>query len=102
MAVKKITKINFDQEVLNNNKPILLDFWASWCGPCQMLAPIIEEIADEREDITVGKINIDDEHELAAIFRVESIPTLIVMENGKPKAQSVGYVEKEAVLNLLK
>ncbi len=102
MAVKTITLKNFEQEVLHSSKPILLDFWATWCGPCQMMSPVVDEVSNQRDDIAVGKINVDEEPELANAFQIVSIPTLIVMENGKPKAQSVGFVEKEAVLNLLK
>ena len=100
--VIKITKNNLHDEVIESEKPVLLDFWATWCGPCQMLAPVVEEVAAERPDITVGKINIDEEPELATVFRIDSIPTLILMDHGEAKAQSIGYVEKAAVLNLLK
>lgn len=102
MAVKTITKENFEAEVMQSSKPILLDFWATWCGPCQMLSPIVDEVAGERTDIAVGKINVDEQPELASVFQVASIPTLILMENGAPKTQSVGYIEKDEVLKLLK
>ena len=100
--VIKITKNNFHDEVIESEKPVLLDFWATWCGPCQMLAPVVGEVAAERPEITVGKVNVDEEPELATVFRIDSIPTLILMDHGEAKAQSIGYVEKAAVLNLLK
>ena len=96
-----ITKANFEQEVLKSDRPVLLDFWASWCGPCRMVAPTLDEIAAERQDIKVGKINVDDEPELTAQFRVMSIPTLVVMENGEVKNKAVGVRPKEEILELL-
>lgn len=102
MAVVTITKENFESEVLHSTKPVLLDFWATWCGPCQMLAPVVEEVAAERSDITVGKINVDEEPELATVFQISSIPTLILMDQGEVKTHSIGYVEKATVLNMLK
>lgn len=101
MSVKKITADNFQKSVLESPVPVLLDFWATWCGPCRMLSPIIEEIAAEREDIIVAKINVDDEMELAKSFRIVSIPTVIVMKNGEKVATSVGYKPKEDILKLL-
>lgn len=101
MAVIDITKENFQKEVLDSDKPVLLDFWASWCGPCRMLAPIIHEIADERSDIKVGKINVDEESELAASFEVMSIPTLVVIKDGKIYNRSLGMMPKASVLALL-
>lgn len=101
MSVLTVTHDNFDQEVLKADKKVLLDFWASWCGPCRMVSPIVDEIADERDDIRVGKINVDDEPELAAAFGISSIPTLIVMENGKPVRQSVGAIPKASILEML-
>ena len=83
MSVMTITNSNFDAEVLKESKPVLLDFWASWCGPCRMVSPIIDEIASERADLKVGKVNVDEQPELAAKFGVMSIPTLIVMKDGK-------------------
>ena len=83
MSVLKITAANFEELVLKSEKPVLLDFWAPWCGPCRMVGPIVEEIAAERSDIAVGKINVDEEMELAGAFRVASIPTLVVMKGGK-------------------
>ena len=96
-----ITKATFEQEVIKSDRPVLLDFWAPWCGPCRMVAPTLEEIAEERADIKVGKINVDEEPELAARFRVMSIPTLIVMEKGEVKNKAVGVRPKEDILELL-
>ena len=101
MAVITITKENFEQEVLRSDKPVLLDFWASWCGPCRMLSPIVDEVAEERTDGKVGKVNVDQQPELAGEFGVMSIPTLLVFENGKLVRQAVGARPKAAVLDLL-
>ena len=101
MSVLHITKDNFEELVLNAPNKVLLDFWASWCGPCQMVAPIVEEIAQENESITVGKINVDEEMALASQFGIVSIPTLIVMENGKAIAKAVGYRPKADLLKLI-
>lgn len=101
MAVIQITKDNFQSEVVNSAKPVLLDFWATWCGPCQMVSPIVDEIAEERADIKVGKINVDEQPELAAAFHVMSIPTLIVMKNGQVVNQAVGARPKAQILALL-
>ena len=101
MSYINITVENFQEEVLNSEKPVLIDFWAGWCGPCRMIAPIVEEIAQERSDIKVGKINVDDEPALAAQFGVMSIPTLVVMKDGKLVNQAVGVRPKEQILQLL-
>lgn len=96
-----ITKENFESEVINSAAPVLIDLWASWCGPCMMLAPIIEEISDEYEGkIKVGKINVDEEPELAAAFGVSSIPYVVVLNNGKIVASSVGYKDKDDIVSL--
>ena len=101
MSVVHITKDNFDALVKNSAKPVLLDFWATWCGPCRMIAPMVEEIANQREDILVGKIDVDAEMELAVSFGIVSIPTLVVMKNGKVTAQAVGYMPKADIEKLL-
>lgn len=101
MSTLKITKENFEKEVLNSDKPVLLDFWASWCTPCKMVSPIIEEIAGEVTNAKVGKINIDEQPELAQAFNVMSIPTLAVMKNGKVINSIVGARPKSAILKLL-
>ena len=101
MAYITITKDNFTDEVLNSKKTVLLDFWATWCGPCRMIAPIVEEIAEENDDIVVGKINVDDERELSKQFGIMSIPTLIVMKNGEVTNKGIGYMEKDRILALL-
>ena len=101
MAVVTITKENFEQEVLQNAKPVLLDFWASWCGPCRMLSPVVDEVAEERTDVKVGKVNVDEQPELAGEFGVMSIPTLLVFEQGKLVRQAVGARPKASVLELL-
>ena len=102
MSVLHITKENFEQEVLKSDKPVLLDFWASWCGPCRMLAPILDELAAENPDIKVGKINTDEQMELAAQFNVMSIPALFVVKNGEVTNRSVGVQPKENLLAMLK
>ena len=101
MAVVTITKENFEQEVLQSTKPVLLDFWASWCGPCCILRPIVDEVAEERGDVKVGKVNVDEQPELAGEFGVMSIPTLLVFEQGKLVRQAVGARPKAGVLELL-
>ena len=101
MAVINITKDNFEEKVLNAEGKVLLDFWATWCGPCRMIAPILEEIASQREDVIIGKINVDEEMALAMEFKIVSIPTLILMEGGRVKAKTVGYCPKEEILAFL-
>lgn len=101
MAVMTITKENFQKEVLESNVPVLVDFWASWCGPCRMLSPVVDQIAEERTDIKVGKINVDEQAQLAMEFGVMSIPTLLVFKNGKVAKSSVGVVPKDAILKML-
>lgn len=102
MSAIKITAENYENEVLNSDKPVLLDFWAAWCGPCKMVSPLIDEIALENADIKVGKINVDEQPELAAKFGVMSIPTLVVMENGKEVNRSIGAMPKANILKLVK
>lgn len=101
MAVITITKENFDAEVLHSDKTVLLDFWASWCDPCRMLSPVVDEVAEERPDVKVGKVNVDEQPELAGQFGVMSIPTLLVFKNGKLVNQTVGARPKSGVLALL-
>ena len=101
MSAINITKNNFQSEVLNSEKPVLLDFWASWCGPCRRVSPIVDEIADERGDLKVGKINVDEQPELASQFQIMSIPTLIVIKNGEITNRSVGVRPKQQILSML-
>ncbi|MGI5978090.1 MAG: thioredoxin [Oscillospiraceae bacterium] len=101
MAITTLTSANFEAEAVNSDKPVLIDFWASWCGPCRMLSPVVDEIADERSDIKVCKVNVDEEPELASKYGVMSIPTLIVLVGGQVRNQSVGVVPKEKILELL-
>ena len=101
MSVITLTKENFEQEVLRSDKPVLVDFWASWCGPCRMVSPIVDEIAEERSDIKVGKVNVDEQQMLAAQFSVVSIPTLLVFKNGQVVNQAVGARPKQQILALL-
>ena len=101
MSVLHINEENFEQLVLRAEKPVLLDFWATWCGPCRMVAPIVEEIAAQRDDILVGKIDVDEESALAARFGIVSIPTLIVMRGGEVAATAVGYRPKDDILKIL-
>lgn len=101
MAEIKITGANFETEVLKADKPVLIDFWATWCGPCRMLSPVIEEIAEEYDGkIIVGKVNVDEEPELAQAFKVVSIPTIVVMKDGKIVNQSVGFQPKASIVKL--
>ena len=103
MAEIKLTKANFEQEVVNSDIPVLVDFWAAWCGPCKMIAPFVTEIADENEGkIKIGKINVDEEPELAVQFKVSSIPTLMLFENGQIRDMLVGYRPKADIESMLK
>ncbi len=102
MSVTVITKENFEAEVLKSDKPVLVDFWAGWCGPCRMLSPTVEEIAAENSDIKVGKINVDEQPELAQQFNVMSIPMLVAFKNGQAVNSSVGVQPKDAILSLVK
>ena len=102
MSEVKVTKENFEKEVINTNEKVIVDFFATWCGPCQMLAPILSEIAEEYKDkIKVCKINVDEEQELAEKFEVVSIPTLVLFENGQPVKKSVGYISKEELIKMI-
>ena len=101
MSVQTITKENFEETVLRSEKPVLVDFWAPWCGPCRMVSPIVDEIAEERDDIAVGKVNVDEQPELAMQFGVMSIPTLLVFKNGEVAQKAVGVRPKEELLALL-
>lgn len=101
MSAININKNNFHNEVINSDEPVLLDFWASWCGPCRMVVPIVEEIARERPDIKVGKVNVDEQPELASQFGVMSIPTLVVMKNGKVVNKATGARPKSEILGML-
>ena len=101
MSVLKITNQNFHDEVLKSDKPVLLDFWATWCGPCKMLAPILDEVAEDRPDIKVCKIDVDEQPELASRYGIMSIPTLMVVKDGKIVSQSTGARPKAQILNML-
>ena len=101
MSVINVTRDNFQEEIVKSEKTVLLDFWAAWCGSCRMVSPIVDEIAQERPDIQVGKVNVDEQPELAAAFQVMSIPTLVVMKDGKVVNQSVGARPKAQILSML-
>lgn len=101
MAAIHVDKESFDKEVLKSNKPVLVDFWAPWCGPCQMLGPIVEEVAEEKSDVKVCKVNIDEEPDLAVKYQVMSIPTLILFKDGEVANTSVGVIPKTKILNLI-
>ena len=102
MAVVKVTRENFENEVIKSHKPVLVDFNADWCGPCKMLAPVLEEIAGSREDVKIGSINVDDEDILAEDYGVSSIPCLVVVRDGKEVRRSIGFRGKDAVLEMLR
>ncbi len=96
-----LTKDNFKDAVLEETKPVLVDFWATWCGPCKMEAPVLEEIAAERDDIVIGKVNVDDEAELANVFQIDNIPTLILFKGGVAVASAIGFRTKEQLLEMI-
>lgn len=100
MSIITITSQNFESEVLGSDKPILLDFWATWCGPCRMISPVVDEIAAEHTDIKVGKVNVDENPDLLERFNIRSIPTLMAFEDGNVKSTSVGVVSKEKILEM--
>ena len=101
MAAMDINRNNFQDEVMGSDRPVLLDFWAPWCGPCRRVVPLVEQIAQERPDIKVGKVNVDEEYELAGKFRISSIPTLLVIRDGKVVDQAMGARPKQAILDML-
>lgn len=102
MSVLVVTKDNFKKEVLDSNIPVLLDFWAPWCGPCRMVSPVVDEISEEISDAKIGKVNVDEQPELAAQFNVMSIPTLVVIKSGKVASTSIGAKPKSEILKMLK
>ena len=101
MAVINLTKDNFNEVVVNSDKPVLIDFWAGWCGPCRMMSPVVDEIAEERSDIKVCKVNVDEERELAGLFQIANIPTLAVIQDGKVVNGSVGVRPKKDILKMI-
>ena len=102
MAVIEITKDNFEEEVLNSDKKVLVDFWAAWCGPCKMLSPLVDQFGEDQDEVKVGKVNVDEQPELAQQFRVVSIPTLVVMDKGQEVNRSVGLINKDKIAELVK
>ncbi len=101
MAAIVLNESNFEEEVLKSDVPVLVDFWASWCGPCKMLSPVVEEISEDADGFKVGKVNVDDEMDLASQFGISSIPCLIVFKNGEEAARSVGVIPKDQILALI-
>ena len=101
MAVMTVTKENFQEEVMQAGCPVLLDFWATWCGPCRMVSPVVDEVAEERTDVKVGKVNVDEQPELAQAFGIASIPTLLVIRDGRTVNRAVGVRSKEEILQML-
>ena len=101
MKTLNITKNNFQQEVMESDKTVLIDFWAAWCGPCRMVSPVIDQIAEERSDIKVCKVNVDEEFELAGAFKIMSIPSLVVIKNGEIVNKSVGAIPKDQIVSML-
>ena len=102
MGILKVNNQNFEEEVLKSEKPVLVDFYADWCGPCKMLSPIVDQVAEENEDIKVVKVNVDDAQDLAMKYQVMSIPTLVVIKEGKEINRSVGLIDKNQVVNMIK
>lgn len=101
MAILKLTGENFEQEVMKSEQPVLIDFWATWCGPCQMIAPVVDKIAEEMKSVKICKVNIDEQPELAQQFRVMSIPTLVVVKDGKVVNNSIGFQQKADIVAML-
>ena len=101
MSVINLTQADFKQEVMESDKPVLIDFWAVWCGPCQMMSPIVDEVAEEVEDVKFCKVNVDDEPQLAAMFGIQSIPTLAMIKNGKTVDISIGLLTKDELINFI-
>lgn len=101
MAVENVTTANFEEKVLKSSQPVLVDFWASWCGPCRMLGPVVEQVAEEAGNVKIAKVNVDDEPDLAEQYGINAIPCLIVFKDGKPFKRSVGYIPKESVEELI-